>query len=233
MKPTLKNIAIGLMCLLLLSTSPVKAEEAPAAPISIVQIIKEAIKKVIKAMDLMVQRLQNKTIWLQNAQKTLENALSKLKLDEISEWTQRQKELYGGYYEELVKVKTAISYYRRIREIVKMQTDMVGEYERVWNLIRQDDHFTPDELKYMADVYSGMLDASLENIDQVFLVVRSFTTQMSDAKRLELINQAADRVEANYLDLKRFNQENMLLSLQRAKSDIEAGAIKQLYGINQ
>lgn len=108
---------------------------------------------------------------------------------------------------------------------------MVEEYERVWNLLRQDNHFTPDELDYMADVYSGMLEASLENIDEIFLVVKSLTAQMSDAKRLELINWAADQVEANYLDLKRFNQENMLLSLQRAKSDIEAGAIKRLYGI--
>lgn len=231
MKNIHRKMIIGLLGLSLLCVTPTRAEAAPA-PIPIVQIIKAAIKKVIKAMDLMVQRLQNKTIWLQNAQKTLENALSKLKLDEISDWTQRQKELYGEYYQELVKVKTAISYYQRIREIVKMQTAMVQEYERVWNLLRQDDHFAPDELDYMAEVYSGMLEASLENLDQVFLVIKAFTTQMSDAKRLELINGAADRVEENYLDIKRFNQNNMLLSLQRAKSEIEAEAIKQLYGIN-
>lgn len=230
MKHIYRKMAIGLLCLSLLGPSMVMAKRA-MAPIPIVQVIKMAVTKVIKAMDLMVQRLQNKTIWLQNAQKVLENALSKLKLEEISEWTGRQKELYGDYYQELVKVKTAISHYRRIRETVKMQTGMVEEYERVWNLLRQDNHFTPDELDYMADVYSGMLEASLENIDEIFLVVKSLTAQMSDAKRLELINWAADQVEANYLDLKRFNQENMLLSLQRAKSDIEAGAIKRLYGI--
>jgi hypothetical protein len=46
-------------------------------------VIKQAIIKVIKALDLQVQRLQNKTIWLQNAQKTLENTMSKLQLNEI------------------------------------------------------------------------------------------------------------------------------------------------------
>ena len=54
-------------------------------------VVKAAVKKVIKAIDLQIQRLQNKTIWLQNAQKTLENTLSKLKLDEISDWTEKQK----------------------------------------------------------------------------------------------------------------------------------------------
>ena len=34
-------------------------------------IIKEGITKVIVAVDLKIQRLQNETIWLQNAQKTL------------------------------------------------------------------------------------------------------------------------------------------------------------------
>ena len=76
---------------------PVQQVQAQTA---IAEIIKAGIKKVIKAVDLKIQRLQNKTIWLQNAQKTLENALSKLKLDEIANWTEKQKEQYRKYYEE-------------------------------------------------------------------------------------------------------------------------------------
>ena len=50
------------------------------AQIDIATIIKAAVKKVIKAVDLQIQRFQNKTIWLQNVQKSLENAMSKTKL---------------------------------------------------------------------------------------------------------------------------------------------------------
>lgn len=232
MKQLFIKVTMGLLCMTLLSTTPVRAEEPPA-PIGIVQVIKAGIKKVIKAIDLKIQRLQNKTIWLQNAQKTIENTLSKLKLTEISEWTERQRDLYKGYYEELVKVKSVISYYQRIREITKMQAAMVEEYQRVWHLLRQDNHFDPEELDYMEKVYSGMLDASLENLDQIFLVIEAFATQMSDAKRLEIINQAADRVEQTYFDLKRFNRQNILLSLQRTKTQAEAEAVRILYGINE
>jgi len=45
------------------------------AQIPILEIIKAAVVKAIKAADLQIQRLQNKTIWLQNAQKTLENTV--------------------------------------------------------------------------------------------------------------------------------------------------------------
>ncbi|MDC7217943.1 MAG: hypothetical protein PQJ28_02855, partial [Spirochaetales bacterium] len=182
---------------------------------------------------LKIQRLQNKTIWLQNAQKTLENTLSKLKLDEISEWTEKQKEQYREYYEELAKVKAIISYYQRIRDITQKQVRLVNEYQHAWQLIQQDDHFTTDEIEYMSEVYSGILEESLNNIDQITLIVQSFTTTMSDAKRLEIINNAADQVDANFDDLMRFNQQNVLLSLSRAKTSMEVQTVKKLYGLPQ
>ena len=202
------------------------------AQIGIAEIIKAGVKKVIKAVDLKVQRLQNKTIWLQNVQKTLENALSKLKLDEISDWTKKQKEQYRKYYEELAQVKAVISYYQRIRDITKKQLQLVNEYNRAWALIRQDSHFTANEKLYMEKVYSGILDESVKNIDQISLIIKSFITKMSDAKRLELINNAADQVDVNFSDLIEFNRQNALLSLQRAKTETEVQAVKKLYGLD-
>lgn len=216
---------------LCISVTVLPVQQANATPIAILEVIKAAVKKVIKAVDLKIQRLQNKTIWLQNAQKTLENTLSKLKLDEISDWTQKQKEQYRKYYEELAQVKAIISYYQRIRDITRKQLRLIDEYNRSWTLIRQDRHFTAKEILYMEKVYSGILDESLKNIDQINLIIKSFTTKMSDAKRLELINNAADQVDANYSDLAQFNRQNTLLSLQRAKTKTEVETVKKLYGL--
>jgi hypothetical protein len=197
----------------------------------IVEIIKAAVIKAIKAADLKIQRLQNKTIWLQNAQKALENTLTELKLDNITGWVEKQKDLYEDYYEELYKVKAIIAYYDRIRDISEKQKRMVEEYQRAWTLFSQDGHFTAEEMDYMAAVYTGLLDQSSKNMDQILLVVNSFTTQMSDAKRLEIINATADQVDANYYDLIRFNQEATLLSVQRFKSQKDIAAVKRLHGL--
>jgi len=67
------------------------------AQLPIAQIIKEGIKKVIIAVDLKIQRLQTKTIWLQNAQKVVENEMTKLKLNQISDWVQKQKDLFNSF----------------------------------------------------------------------------------------------------------------------------------------
>ncbi|KAF2334569.1 conjugal transfer protein TraI [Flavobacterium nitrogenifigens] len=223
------RIITWLICLLLISTPARPAEKTAVLPI--LEIVKAVTKKVIKAIDLRIQKLQNKTIWLQNAQKQVENVLSKLKLDEISDWTQKQKELYKSYYQELAKVKSVIIYYQRIREITKKQTTLVQEYERAWNLLRQDFHFKEDEIRYMERVYNGILEESVKNMDQIFLILESFTTEMSDLKRLEIINKASDEIYSNYDDLKLFNQQNIMLSLQRAKTESEVNQTKQFYGI--
>ncbi|MDR7371049.1 conjugal transfer protein TraI [Flavobacterium aquidurense] len=223
------KLIIYMLCFFLLSTEGRPAENCSTLPI--LEIVKAVTKKVIKAIDLGIQRLQNKTIWLQNAQKQVENTLSKLKLDEISNWTKKQRDLYKRYYEELQKVKSIITYYQRIKEITSKQTRLIEEYERAWNLFKQDSHFSASELDYMETVYTGILDESVKNIDQIFLVLESFTTQMSDLRRLEIINGAADQIDANYDDLTQFNKQNVLLSLQRAKTENDVNKVKQFYGI--
>jgi len=196
------------------------------------QIVTTVIKKVIKAIDLKVQRMQNQTIWLQNAQKTIENELSKFRLNEISNWSEKQKALYSEYYNELWKVKSTIAYYQRIKDVATKQVAMVGEYQRAWKLFQADKHFKPEEIIQMQRVYVGILDASAKNIDQIMLVVNPGKTQMTDQQRLEAINQAGDQLDENFSDLKQYNNQNMILSMHRSKDLNEVQTIKSYYGLH-
>lgn len=205
--------------------SSLKAQD----PITV--IIKQGIKKVIVAVDLKIQRLQNKVIWLQNAQKVVENTVSKLRLNEISDWVEKQRTLYQDYFDELWKVKDLVGYYQKVRDVTSQQMLLVKEYKRAWSSVQQDRHFTPEEVVYMGKVYSGIMEESLKNLEQVIQVIQSFSLQMSDAKRIELINAAADAMQQNYHDLKAFNRQNIQLSLQRSKDQRDITAIQRLYGI--
>lgn len=209
---------------------PIQKTHAQAA---ILEVIKQAVKKVIVAVDLKIQRLQNKTIWLQNAQKTLENQMSKLKLNEIKDWVEKQRKLYDDYFQELWQVKTALTYYQRVRDIIERQVAMVNEYKAAWALFKQDKNFTKEELDYMYNIYTGMMDESVKGIDQLFLVVNAFATQMSDAKRLEIINTVSDNLEQQFIDIKDFNNQNKMLSLHRASEKGEIEYVKRLYGFSK
>lgn len=222
-----KKFSVGLLLLFFITVMP----SVSKAQIPVVEIIKEGIKKVIKAVDLRIQSLQNKTIWLQNVQKEIENTMSKLKLDEISDWVEKQRKLYVDYFDELSKVKEVIATYHRVKDIINKQTTLVKEYKSAWALFKQDENFTVDELNYMSNVYTGMMNESIENLDQVFLVINAFVTQMTDAKRIEIINKVADHTDENLADLRQFNDQNKMLSFQRAAEKGDVDAVKKLYGL--
>jgi hypothetical protein len=224
----MKKIMVSLSLVMICNMFIVQQTNAQTG---ILEIIKAGIKKVIVAIDLKIQRIQNKTIWLQNAQKVLENKMSELKLNEIGDWVEKQRKLYADYFDELWKVKNTIATYQRVRDIIRRQVQLVTEYEKAYALSRRDKNFTTAEISYMYQVYSGILNESIKNLEQVQLVVSAFVTQMSDAKRMEIINTASDNIEQNISDLRQFNQENIRTSLQRAKEKNDIDAVKKLYGL--
>lgn len=218
-------VCLAVVCILMTPLGKTKAQD----PITI--IIKEGITKVIKAVDLKIQRLQTKTIWLQNAQKVIENTMSKMKLNEITDWVEKQRVLYKDYFEELQKVKAVLTYYHKVKEITELQLAIVKEYKRSLNGIKGDIHFSPDEVSYMENVYSGIIDESLKNLDALYLVINSFATQMSDEKRMEIVDAVYKAIEKNYNDLRSFSTQNIQLSVARAKDQNEILMIKNLYGL--
>ncbi len=222
----MKKVCAGIVLCLVLCLSPTQSVKAVWWT-----VVTEAMKKIILAMDARVQRLQNKTIGLQNAQKTLENLLSKLKLQEISEWTEKQREQYAHYFEELRKVKVVLTTIQEVRSIAQQQVSMVQQYKRIFSLLRQDTRFTPAEIQYMLQVYSGMLESSMDYVEQVTHVVQAFRTQMTDGERLEVIRQAAKAITKINKDMQQFTESNVKVRLQRAAEQQDIDAIKRLYGI--
>ena len=194
-------------------------------------VILDVIKAVINAADLVIQQVQNKTIVLQNAEKEITNVMSKLELDDITDWVQKQKDLYEEYYNELATVKDLISGYDKLKGLVKMQAAIVSQYQSAYGLFRQDKHFTAAELDYMLNIYSGIIDQSLKNLERALLGVNSLATTMTDAARMDIINSASSGMQKNYDDLKRFNRQNIQLSLERGKAAGDIQAVKALYGL--
>lgn len=222
MKKKFLGIGLGILVLLL----PQQQAEA-----QIIDLINQAIIKVINAIDIKVQRLQNQTILLQNAEKELENKMALGNLNDISGWLDKEKKLYANYYQELQQVKQVIADYDEVKRITRQQAQLIKEYKAAYSLFKQDKHFTADELSDMGQIYDGVLQESIRNLDEVLLAVNSFSTQMSDAQRLLLVHKASAGLQRNLDDLRQFNSNNTKLSLQRARNEQDAQAIRQLYGL--
>jgi len=219
------KIVVLLLCL---CSMQIKSE---AQVVEIISVIKGAITKVIKAVDLEVQRMQTKTIWLQNAQKELENTMSELKLGEITDWVQKQKDLYDKYYTELSDIKQIIADYEKVKKITQLQQKIFSMYKSSFNLLRQDKNFSPDEIDCMYKIFSGLVSESVRDADGVLTVVSAFVTQMDDAGRIKIIDAVENDMQKIFDDLRQFTSEQIQLSMQRALEKNDAESVKKLYGL--
>jgi hypothetical protein len=196
-----------------------------------ISIATELVTKVVRAIDLVVQRLQTQTILLQEAQKEVENAMSELQLDDIAEWVQDQKDLYGEYFAELAQVKTVIAGYHKAQEIVEREQQILSAYQRGMAVFGKDPHFSAAELNQITAVYGGILAESERNLSALTTVISAFTTQMSDQQRMAIIDKAGAGMDRTWRDIQAFTNENALLSLQRASEAADDETLKKLYGL--
>jgi hypothetical protein len=214
-------------CFLLVAGSLIPAQA------QVLEIIQAVTTKVIMAIDLGVQKLQNQTIWLQDAQKQLENTLSQLKLQEIGSWVQQEKDLYSEYYNELSQVKIYITEYDKVKTLISQQAAIVSSYNQAMAQFKQDPHFTAAELQHMETVYQGILSEAVQWLDQATLVLQALVTSMTDQQRLQKINEAASKTTVSYNAMQQFTTQNQILSLQRSKDQEEVNQVLKLYNLEQ
>jgi len=132
-------------------------EQKVSAQFVISTVLNNTVGKIIRAIDLEVQKAQNQTIWLQNAQKVVETQLNQLKLSQIAGVSKQQTDLFTQYYNDLFTVKEIITDYEQVKNITLRQEMLVKEYQSAWSLTQQDKHFSAAELSHISSVYTGIL----------------------------------------------------------------------------
>ncbi len=176
------------------------------------------IAKVIKAIDLKVQKLQNETIWLQQAQSLAENELSKTKLSEITGWQKQLSDLYTGYFAELKTVKSSITGMKQIKGIVEMQQQVVMEYGR----IAKD-----AQIKIQ---YDALLNTSMDVLQTLYAVLSS-AYSMKDAERLCMVTTLKDAMSHCLINIQAMNKQQLEMIANRVRMEADLQFVKKFNGI--
>jgi hypothetical protein len=200
--------------------------------LDIISIINAAVKKVIVAADLEIEKLQTETIGFQNTEKELENDMEQSELSGIAEWVQDQRDLFSEYYTELWQVKNALDTYEQVRAMINKEAAIVSGFKQAYGVLSKDTHFTPAELTNMYNVLSGIASQSAQNLERLTMVITTLVTQMDDAGRLRIIDDTGAAIDKNYSDLAQFSQQSFLQSIQRSKDANDIAATRALYGIS-
>jgi hypothetical protein len=147
----------------------------------------------------------------------------------ISNLSKGNFDLHNVYLTGLLAVRPPVRNYGRVAEIVLQQASLVSEYKRANHSFKQSGSFSASELSYMSDVYTRLINQSLDNLDELNTLLSDSRLRMSDAERLKGI----DRIYASSTDqlqcLRAFNRQGIILSLQRSKDIHDTQTLKKLY----
>jgi hypothetical protein len=174
---------------------------------------------------------------LQELEKILDNMYTGYKiLDKgyrtIKDISEGNYSLHKLFMDGLMAVNPTIRNYKRIPFIIDYQKLLLKEYKNAYNRFKDDPNFKPQEIAYLANVYSFLFQASLRNIDDLVMIITATKLRMSDAERMQAIDRIFYDMEGKLIFLRGFNNSTQLLAIQRARSINDVRTIQHLYGVS-
>lgn len=142
-------------------------------------------------------------------------------------------DLHKSFLDRLMEVSPAVRNYRKVADIINNQIFIVREYKNAYRRFKQDNHFSPVELKYLGSVYTNLFNQTMRNLDALATVITNRELRMSDDERLKAIDEIADSMQDKLLFLRHFNNTTTVLSFQRAREKEDVDGSKKIYGLTQ
>lgn len=139
--------------------------------------------------------------------------------------------LHQVFLDGLLLVSPAVANYKRIPDIINDQLNIVKEYKSAYTMYKQDKHFLPDEIIYLGQVYGNLFNQSVNDLNELIMVITANQTRMSDAERISSIDRIYAGMEDKLTFLRYFNNHTTMLAVQRAKEQNDAGTLQNIYGI--
>jgi hypothetical protein len=129
----------------------------------------------------------------------------------------------------LLAVSPAVAKYGRVADIILEQGYIVSEYKSAYTRFRGSGTFNPDEIAYLANVYTTLLQQSLQNLDQLATILTAGKLRMSDDERLKAVDHIYTDTDDKLSFLRHFDQQATILSIQRQKEMNDLQTLQKLY----
>lgn len=140
--------------------------------------------------------------------------------------------IHEVFLDGLLLVNPEIKKYERVADIITYQQHLISEYKSAYNRFRNTDTFSPEELSYLSDIYRRLFDQSIDNLDELLMVITSSKLRMSDDERLGAIDRIFLDMQEKLIFLRSFNKEASILNLQRQKEKSDINVTRKYFNQN-
>jgi hypothetical protein len=149
----------------------------------------------------------------------------------IKDLSQGNFNLHKTFIDGLMEVSPNVRKYKKIADIINDQISIVKEYKNAFSRFKKDSNFNLEEMEYLGKVYGNLFRQSLNNLDELAIIITANKLRMSDDERLAAIDRIYNDIQDKLIFLRHFNNNTTILAVQRARERNDAVTIRKIYGI--
>ncbi|PUZ21596.1 hypothetical protein GA0116948_11063 [Chitinophaga costaii] len=140
--------------------------------------------------------------------------------------------LHRTFLDGLLLVNPSIAKYRHVADIIDDEVTLIAEYKKALKFFKSSGLCQPWEIDHFTDVYNTLFKASVNNLDELTMIITAQQLRMSDDERLRGIDRIYQEMEGQLSFLRAFNNQNNVMLLQRIRSTEDVESLRTLHGLN-
>ena len=149
----------------------------------------------------------------------------------IKDISQGNFNLHDALLNALLQVSPTVRKYKRVADIISCQSQIVKEYRSAFNRLKSTNLFNSSEMTYMEDVYKNLFNKSLQNLDELGMVLTAGKLRMSDDERIAAVDRIYKDISDKLVFLRSFNNEGSVLAVQRGREMVDTKLSEKLNGL--
>lgn len=134
------------------------------------------------------------------------------------------------YYDALKKVNNLVKDGIKVKNTILMVGEISEIYVTSFQLMLQDENFTPEELSAIAFGYTKLLEESNNLLKEMKDVVNITTLQMTDKERMDVVDRCYNSMKRYRNMVSYYTNKNISVSYLRARKKSDVSRVMSLYG---
>lgn len=136
--------------------------------------------------------------------------------------------LHHDFFSSLEHVNPHIANSAKVADIIAYQVFIIRQLRDVSNYCRRNKNFTPEEVRYVADVYANMLVLCNANLSELLSIIRDEKTKMTDDARVKRIDSIHDDMVDRRAFVQAFDHDVRFIAHERQREQLVIDHYRQL-----
>jgi hypothetical protein len=188
----------------------------------------QSIPQLLEQLVLDVEKLTSMKATLQqmyNGYATLEKGYTN-----IRDIAKGNFNLHQAFLDALLVISPAVASDPRITTIINTEYNIVASYHAANARWSASGVFTPQELNYIIDTYSALLDRCLQSIEELTMVITADQLRMSDGQRMQAISRIDEETRQQAAMLQQLDNTLSIQTEQRLAAQGDINTLNSIYG---